>query len=381
MPTKNKQTANNRSSTALTSKVTKDQSGKKAQTMDDLIKSNSTAGVFSLKRGQQVTGKIVSISNDLMLVDIGSKSEGLIYGKEMAAASDIVKKLKAGDNLTATVVYPENDAGQTILSLRKTGSESRWQDLIDVRDDGSEIEVKALEVSRGGLIADYLGIRGFIPSTQLDLEFLKNPQNLIGKSFKVRVVEVDKNLNRLILTQRSTVSPEEADKILSKVSIGTNYKGKVVAVLPSSIFVNIEANGDLIEGIIHISEVSWEKVADLQGMFNVEDEIEAQAVGLDKESARVFLSLKQLKDDPWQTSVKNYSKEQVVTGNVAKITNFGAFIELEKGIEGLIHVSKIPAEKTLKVGEKVTCTIEEIDLSNKRIALSLMLAEKPVMYR
>jgi len=381
LPTKNKQTANNRSSTALTSKVTKDQSGKKAQTMDDLIKSNSTAGVFSLKRGQQVTGKIVSISNDLMLVDIGSKSEGLIYGKEMAAASDIVKKLKAGDNLTATVVYPENDAGQTILSLRKTGSESRWQDLIDVRDDGSEIEVKALEVSRGGLIADYLGIRGFIPSTQLDLEFLKNPQNLIGKSFKVRVVEVDKNLNRLILTQRSTVSPEEADKILSKVSIGTNYKGKVVAVLPSSIFVNIEANGDLIEGIIHISEVSWEKVADLQGMFNVEDEIEAQAVGLDKESARVFLSLKQLKDDPWQTSVKNYSKEQVVTGNVAKITNFGAFIELEKGIEGLIHVSKIPAEKTLKVGEKVTCTIEEIDLSNKRIALSLMLAEKPVMYR
>ena len=346
-----------------------------------MIKSNSTAGVFSLKRGQQVTGKIVSISNDLMLVDIGSKSEGLIYGKEMAAASDIVKKLKAGDNLTATVVYPENDAGQTILSLRKTGSESRWQDLIDVRDDGSEIEVKALEVSRGGLIADYLGIRGFIPSTQLDLEFLKNPQNLIGKSFKVRVVEVDKNLNRLILTQRSTVSPEEADKILSKVSIGTNYKGKVVAVLPSSIFVNIEANGDLIEGIIHISEVSWEKVADLQGMFNVEDEIEAQAVGLDKESARVFLSLKQLKDDPWQTSVKNYSKEQVVTGNVAKITNFGAFIELEKGIEGLIHVSKIPAEKTLKVGEKVTCTIEEIDLSNKRIALSLMLAEKPVMYR
>jgi ribosomal protein S1 len=369
----------------------------KSQDKKNLSDSVSFADLFeaslkkahSLRRNQEVVGTVVAVSPQEVLIDIGAKSEGIVVGRELSAVSDMVSKLSVGDKVDATVIFPENDAGQVVLSLRKLSGERRWTDLEEKKDNDEDIEVVALEVNRGGVICDYLGIRGFLPASQLSTAPSKL-SDLIGKNLSARVIEVDRTTNRLILSQKS---PDKKDltevlKLLSKVKMGETVKGLISAVLPFGIFVEIDLDSGAkaegktkLEGLVHVSEISWDKIDDPVKMFNVGDEVEVMVIAKDETSGRLNLSLKQLQEDPFAEISKKYTKEQEVSGPVAKVTPYGVFVTLEDNLDGLIHISKIPPDISFEVGQMVSCTVDSIDNKSRRIALVPIAKAKPILYR
>lgn len=373
----------------------------KPVTMEELLASSGYK-ILSLRRNQEVKGKVVSISPQELLIDIGAKSEGVISGRELSAVSDIVSKLSVGDQVEASVLYPENDAGQVVLSLRKLSGEKRWQELEEKKENSEDIDVVALEVNKGGVICDYLGIRGFLPASQLAYSAgsgqAKAPaklSDLIGKNLSVRVIEVDRQTNRLILSQKQ---PDKKDlgeilKLLSKVEIGEKVSGTVSAVLPFGIFVEVnldkkdsqqktEDKGKTkLEGLVHVSEISWEKIEDPTKYFKVGDKADVMVIAKDESSGRLNLSIKQLTKDPFEEVSAKYSKDQNVSGTISRVTPYGVFITLDDGLEGLIHISKIPPNVTYDIGQSVECSVDSIDIKARRIALVPVVHEKPVLYR
>jgi len=347
--------------------------------------------VSALRRNQEVTGKVVSVSPQEVLIDIGAKSEGIVFGRELSAVSDLASKLAVGDTVEATVLYPENDAGQVVLSLRKLSGEKRWAELEEKKENSEDIDVVALEVNRGGVICDYLGIHGFLPSSQLAKAPAKL-SDLIGKSLTARVIEVDRNSNRLILSQKI---PNRRDldavlKLLSRINIGDKVSGIVSAVLPFGIFVEIdieqvtkEPNEPKVklEGLVHISELSWEKIEDPARFFKVGDKVEVLVIAKDEATGRLNLSVKQLQEDPFAKVSEKYTKDSEVSGIVARVTPFGVFVTLSDGIEGLIHISKIPPNENFEVGQKVDCSVEAVDTKSRRISLVPVVLVKPILYR
>ncbi len=337
----------------------------------------------TVRRGQEVSGKIISATRNEILVDIGAKSEGIIFGREIAAAGDLVSKLAPGDTIEATVIQPENDAGQVLLSLRKLSGVKRWAELEETRDSGGEIEVLALEANRGGVICEYFGLRGFLPASQLS-QAPSKLGDLIGKRLTVTPIEVDQVSNRLIFSQKR---PDKKDlekviKTLAKVKIGDKFIGTVTAILPFGIFVEINVGeGEKIEGLVHISEISWEKTPEAPKQFSVGQEAEVIVIAKDLQTGRLNLSVKQLSDDPFAEAAAKYSKDQKVKGTVSKVTPFGVFVTLEEGVEGLVHISKIPPNIAYAVGQDIECEIESVDASVRRISLSPITTEKPILYR
>lgn len=331
----------------------------------------------ALKRGQQITGTVVDILPREVIIDVGAKSEGIISGKEFDLSADLISGLKVGDKVTANVVYPENDAGQIVLSLRRTGSEMRWEQLFAKKEGEEMLEVRGVEVNRGGLVVDYLGLRGFVPSSQLSQENIGQAESLVGKTLMARVVEADRATNRLIFSQRPAVAPEDLAKKLSKIKIGEACQAVVTAVLPFGLFATVTG----LEGLVHISELSWEKVTNPAELFKVGDKVKVLVLSIDQENGRLNLSIKQLTEDPWKKIAEKFTKEQRVTGAVTRLTPFGAFVSLAPRVDGLLHISKIPPDFNINVGDNLDCTIESVDLQSRRISLSLILKEKPVGYR
>src|SRR3990167_2106807 len=363
--------------------------------MADLLASTNYK-ILTLKRGQEIEGKVVSATPTEILIDVGGKSEGIITGRELSASRDIASKLSVGDTINVNVVYPENDAGQVVLSLRKLSGEKRWEDLVEKQKNSEEVEVVAIEANRGGVICEWSGLRGFLPASQL----AKAPSkldDLVGKNLSVRVIEVDRVTNRLIFSQKMPGKKDLGDliKLLAKVKIGDKFSGMVTAVLPFGIFVEIspkelkvEKKDDLpepgkskLEGLVHISEISWEKVDDPLKIFKVGDIVDVMVIAKDTTTGRLNLSMKQLEEDPFIEASKNYSKDQKVEGKISKVTPYGLFVVLDGGIEGLIHISKIPPNVSYNVGSEIECEIESIDTANRKISLVPIVTEKPVLYR
>lgn len=391
-------------------KAKADKSKGKPSTMEELL-AQSGYKIPSIRRGQEVTGKIVSVSSSEILVDIGAKSEGVIIGRELSLVRDMLPKLSVGDLVEVTIVYPENDAGQVVLSMRKASQDARWQDLENKKNGDEEIEVVALEVNRGGVICEYLGLRGFLPASQLT-KVPSNLSDLIGRGLRVRVIEVDRQGNRLIFSQKQ---PDIKDlkiiqKLLAKVAIGQKFAGVVSAILPFGIFVEVDLNSTTsskgttgtkgsnekardthdtldsrdshkLEGLVHISEISWEKVDDPARLFKVGDKVEVMVIAKEEATGRLNLSIKQLANDPFLEASAAFSKDEEVIGSVARVTPYGVFVTLKNGVEGLVHISKVSPNENYQIGQKITCTIESIDAGARRISLSPVAREKPVLYR
>jgi len=353
----------------------KDDTLQEPQSMDELL--NKVSLPHIPKRGQEVSGLVVSVSPSEVLVDIGGKSEGVLRGKELEFAHQMGLKFEVGDTIIATVAVAEDESGSTLLSVRSTGGVRRWKILEEKKEKQEEIEVKAIEVQRMGLLVDAGGIRGFIPATLLDSQFLGKAEELVGKTIRAQIVEVDQAQNRLILSQKPSISPKELKKKISKFKIGEKYPAIVSNILPFGVLVDLDG----VPGLIHLSEISWEKVTDPGRYFRVGDKIEVLVLGFEESQGRLNLSTKQLGEDPWQTVAKKYSLDEKVKGKVVRVTDFGVFVQLEKGIEGLLHISKIPPGVELKVGSEVDCLIESVEPEKRRISLSLVLKEKPVGYR
>ena len=249
---------------------------------------------------------------------------------------------------------------------------------------GEAIRVRGKEVNRGGLVVDVNGFFGFIPTSCFGAKVAGKIRDLINKIFEAKIIEVDREKNRLILSEKE-VSEEglikEQKEALKKIKVGDVFKGEVTGVMPFGLFVKIKIGKYPLEGLVHISEISWEKVDEPNKFYKHGDKVEVKVLIADKKTGKVNLSLKQLQGDPWLEIEKKYAVDTRVKGKVNRLAPFGAFVTLDKGIEGLIHISKIPGEKGLKIGDKVDCFVESIDKEARKISLGLVLKEKPIGYK
>lgn len=364
------------------------------KTMEELLKTTGYE-LRGLKKGQKVKGVVTSITKKMILIDIGAKTEGVVLEKEFELAMESFENLKVGDKLEAFVGSPENDRGQILLSLRQTIMNKRWEFFDELFKSKKAIKVKGLEVNKGGIIVRIRGVRGFVPSSQFGRQHLGKLNDLRNQRFEVKVIEVDREKNRLIFSEKE-VSEEETlihqAKALKTVKVGDVLEGVVSGIMPFGVFVraNIfvkkskktkEDKGMFLEGLVHISEISWEKVENPGVHFKAGDKIKVKVIGVDEKSKRLNLSVKQLFDDPWEKIAKDYQEGSKIKGKITKLAAFGAFVNVAPGVDGLIHISKIPADKEFKAGQEITCFVESIDVKLRRMSLSLALIKKPVGYK
>lgn len=346
--------------------------------MEELLAQSSVS--VGLKKGDTVEGVVVSVSSREILVDIGRKSYGIVAEWELSQVKEFASKLKPGDKVVAQVMNPENDIGYVILSLRRASNEHRWNYLTKARENGEDIDVTGLELAKGGVLVDYQNLRGFIPSTQLEGNFAVNPSSIVGKRIRVKVLEVDKAVNRLVLSQKASalgVTPTAQREKMEKLKAGDVLKGTVSGIASFGIFVDIDG----LEGLVHISEIAWEKVENPSVLFKSGEKVEVVVLDVNIDEGKLNLSIKRLTPDPWKNILDRYPIESTVTGKVVRSAPYGKFVSLEPGVEALLHVSKLTPGEEPAVGETISCVIEHIDPVRRKISLTLVPTAKPVGYR
>lgn len=339
--------------------------------------------------GDLVEGSIIEIDKGKILVDLNGVATGIISGRDMNDSSNTKDQLKNGDQVSAIVISDENIDGLIILSLRKASQMKAWDRFQEIYKNKETIKIKATEANKGGLLLDMDGIKAFLPVSQLaplhyprveganSEKILERLNSLIGIDFSVRIINIDEEGKKLILSERSALE-EEVQGALSSLKVGQKVKGKISGIVSYGIFVTF--NG--LEGLVHISEIAWGHVASPTRYGKVGDEVEILVIGVD--GGKISLSMKRLKDDPWIQIAKKFKVGDVVEGPVTRVTDFGAFVHIESDINGLIHLSEIAhevvkdANNFLKVGQKIKAKIITLDLVEHRIGLSVKeLLPKP----
>lgn len=370
-------------------KVTKAESGKgvKIETMDELLASTGYV-LKGFRRGETVMGKVTEVGSRAVFVDVGGKMEAIVSESEYETNRDYLKSLKVGDEVTAYVVSPESDGGQMVLSLRRAASDARWKQFEEAMESGSDMFGMVKETNKGGLLVEIEGVVGFVPASQLSHQAAEGLDKMVGKKVGVKVVEVDRIVNRLVLSEKAVTDAGEIEqrrKLLELVKVGANYKGKIVGIVPFGVFVEVMVkngpNETKLEGLVHISEISWEKIDSVSSSLKDGDTVDVQVIGTDEENGKLALSIKRLTDDPWKRVAAGYQIDSKHKGNVVKVAPYGVFVHLDKGIEGLIHASKMPADKSYKVGDNVDVFVESVDLEKRRLSLGVVLTAKPVGYK
>lgn len=357
----------------------------KGITMAELL-ARAKNKVQTFAKGQRIEAKVLSKTETAVIFDIGGKSEGIVKGKGFVDAKEFIEGLKVGDTVLATLLVPESRDGTIILGLVDAMKDVAWNKLSEAKKSGEEVPVLGKGVQAAGFVVDVYGLEGFIPMSQMGKEITGNAQNLVGKYFKARVMEVDK-LNKKVVLSEKEVS--EAGNIalvkeaLKKIKEGEIYDGVVTTVAPFGAFVKIEvpvkkAKAE-VEGLVHVSEISFSRVNLPSDVLKQGDKVNVKVLAAHE--GKLALSIKKAQKDPWEGVEAKYKPEDKVTGKVVRISDFGAFIELEPGVEGLIHITQIPPSLKLSVGQEVKCTIEEVNKKDKRIALGLVLTKVPVGYK
>ncbi len=345
--------------------------------------------VRNFHKGQRVEATLLSKADNLLVFDIGGKSEGLVKEKGYNDAREFIEKLKVGDKVLATVLVPETSEGTTILALKDAIKDESWVKLEKAAKDGEAVPVLGRAVNPSGFVVDVQGVEGFIPTSQMGKEALAGAQNLVGKYFKAKVIEVNKTDNKVVLSEKEVSEAGDialAKKALKDIKEGAVYDGVVTTIAPFGAFVKIEVKSKdekgkaaQLEGLVHVSEISYKKVALPSDVLKVGDEVKVKVLA--SHVGKLALSMKQALKDPWSDVEKKYKLEQKITGKVVRISDFGVFVEIDPGIEGLIHITKIPPTQKITVGSEVKCIIEEINVKDKRIALGLVLTSIPLGYK
>ncbi len=355
----------------------------KPQTMEELL-AQTDEKISGLKQKEFVTGTLADKRKNTIYFDIGAKTEGIVTGKELKRVQDFTDQLEIGDQVEVQVRVPENDRGQTLLSLRKAAVDHAWDFFREKKETGETIEVYGKEESHGGLVVRApFGRLGFIPGSQIGEKYDQDSRKMVGGKIKVKVLEVKRDQNRLVFSERLVSEPEvvkEEKELIDSLNEGDKFKAEVVRVEPFGLFVEVEKDETTIEGLVHISEVSWEKVNKLQEKYKPGDKVEV--VLLNKKGDRLQFSIKRKEADPWEGIEEKYPEEEQFKGEVVRKASFGALVQLEPGIEGLIHISKIPPDVNLEVGQEVQCYVETLDKENRRLSLGLVLTgEKIPIYK
>lgn len=353
----------------------------KPVTMDDLLE-NQTA-VTSLVAGDIVEGTILSVKKHEIWIDLHEHGLGLVVRREIGFGRD---ELEPGQDVTASVIEPEMPDGNVLLSLRKAVKDRGWDELVRLQQSGEVIEVRAYDANRGGLLIELEGIRGFLPVSQLSAEhyprvagadkdeILQKLHALVKQPLRVRILDTDRKEGKLIFSEKEAVR-EDMQKRLGSLKEGDSVEGVVTGVVDFGAFVNVEG----IEGLIHISEISWDRVENPSDYVKPGDRIKAKIIAIDRD--RLSLSLKQTQEDPWIKEVDKYKVGDTVDGTVTRITPFGAFIQLSPAVEALVHVSELSSESSadpeeiFKLHETKQFKILAIDKDARKISLSLKATE------
>lgn len=364
---------------------------KPAASMADLMKTVKSPFV-TLSKGKIVEGVITKLTPSEILVDIHAKSEAVVLEKDKNILRTLLSSLKAGDKVTVGVLNPESDAGHPVVSLRRFLSNAAWDTLKAIQQKGETLEVEVLEFTRGGFIVDSkFGITGFLPSSQVMLNELpsasQNSGDLLGRTIQVYITELNKEARKVVFSQRPVISTKEFSEIVKNFKEGQKIESTISHVTSFGLFVVIpvpKREKMTIDGLVHISEVAWEEVTNLQSMYQVGHKIECVVVKVDMGSKRLDLSIKRLQEDPFEKIAKQIASDQKLSGTVRKITALGVIVDLvldEKSVEGLIRKEKIPPTVSYEEGQKVQAVVTEIDKRKHRILLSPVLKEKPIGYR
>ncbi len=355
------------------------------RTMDDLL-ALYTQSVKVFSRGDRVKGKVVEKRPDALVVDIGGKSEALVKGSAFDESRGFIKNIEIGDEVEARVIVSETPDGFTILSLRQAAADANWDKIKKAKDKKKAIKVMGKSVSSSGILVEVDGLIGFIPSSHMGKKTTKKINNLVGKRFKAKVIEVDRDANKIVLSERAVSEGEEielAEKAIKNVKEGEIFEGKVITVVDFGCFVQVQLKVGKktipVEGLVHVSEMGWEKVEKPSDMVKEGDKVKVKVIGT--EPGKLALSMKQAGEDPWEKVEKKYGVDAKVKGKISKMTDFGAFVSIEPGIEGLIHITKIPPDRKLRKGDEVNAYVEDVDKKNHRLSLGLVLTAKPVGYK
>ena len=347
----------------------------------------------TFKRGEIITGNIVKILKGEILVDVGGRAEGVVSGRETKLEGE-KPTFKEGDEILVYVIKGENELGQIELSIRRTGTARKWFMLTKAETNDEPVTVTVIEANTGGVIVDIGGgLRGFIPTSQLehsriyplggytnkkdaDKELQTKLAELIGQEIEVKVIEIDREKNRVIFSEKKVTNSGELDKraeTLVKVKVGDNLEGEITGIAPFGLFVNAEG----LEGLVHLSEISWDKVVNPADFHNVGDKVKVQIIGIEDGGKRVAYSIKRLLEDPWDQIVKDYKVGQRVQGEVTKIVDYGAFVRIGDGLNGLVHISELSdklvrnPEKIVELGQTYELEIISISKEERHLGLSL----------
>lgn len=364
----------------------KSTSKKSSLTMSDLLEKYG-GQVKALQRGQKLTGKVVDKTSKRLVMDINRKSEGLVAEKAFTEAKDYIRTLEIGDDIIASVIIPETPEGYTILSLRGAQEEASWRKIDKAQKENLPLVVLGKSTASSGVLVEIDSLTGFIPNSQLGKVISKNPKDLINEHFKVKILETNRRTNKIVLSEKEVSDAEDikmAKMALKKIKVGEVYEGVITNVMNFGCFVEIKTSLDKkkkvsVEGLVHISEISWDKVDNISKVCGEGKKVKVKVIGV--EGNKLSLSIKQAQDDPWLKADRKYKVDSKHKGSVVKLSDFGAFVQLEPGIEGLIHMTKIPPGNILDKGQEVNIYVEEIDSKAKKLSLGLVLTTKPVGYK
>lgn len=355
---------------------------KKVQSMEELL-SEYGEKLKPLSENDVVEGTVVNVTKAGIWLDLGVYGTGLAVGHEVVDAG--YKDAGPGDKITSSVIVPEMDEGYALLSLKKASREMVWEKLADVQKSGQVLSVKPFDANKGGLLMEHEEIKGFLPVSQLSTEhyprvtdkdeILNRLSALVGKSLSVVILDVDKKEGKLIFSEKEATK-DVLSEAISKIDINKKVKGKVTGVVDFGIFMNIDG----IEGLVHISEIAWDRVEDPANYAKVGDNLEVMVIG--KEQDKISLSLKRLSPDPWAKEVSHIKVGDSIEGEVTRITPFGAFVRVTKSVEALVHISELSEEhianpsEVVEVGKKYKFKVISVDADNHKLALSLKGAAK-----
>ncbi|GAA0923981.1 30S ribosomal protein S1 [Nonomuraea longicatena] len=334
--------------------------------------------------GDIVEGTVVKVDRDEVLLDIGYKTEGVIPSRELSIKHDVdpADVVEVGEHVEALVLQKEDKEGRLILSKKRAQYERAWGTIEKIKDEDGIVTGTVIEVVKGGLILD-IGLRGFLPASLVEMRRVRDLQPYVGRELEAKIIELDKNRNNVVLSRRAWL--EQTQSEVRQTFLNTLQKGQVRKGVVSSI-VNFGAFVDLggVDGLVHVSELSWKHIDHPSEVVEVGQEVTVEVLDVDMERERVSLSLKATQEDPWQQFARTHQIGQVVPGRVTKLVPFGAFVRVEEGIEGLVHISELAErhveipEQVVQVGDEIFVKIIDIDLDRRRISLSLKQANEGV---
>jgi small subunit ribosomal protein S1 len=353
--------------------------------VDGHIVPNYDATLHPFQEGDVVSGHVVRIDNDEVLVDIGYKSEGVIPSTELSIRKSVdpSDEVQLGEQVDALVLTKEDQDGRLILSKKRARFEKAWRRIEGAAESGEPVEGQVIEVVKGGLIID-LGVRGFLPASLVDIRRVPNLDEYMGQKIETKVIELNRSRNNVVLSRRAVLEEqrkEDRERILDRLQPGQVVEGKISNIVDFGAFVDLDG----IDGLIHISELSWSHVNHPSEILSIGNTVSVKVLDIDRDRQRISLGLKQTQEDPWQRVVDTYNVGDELEGTVTKVVTFGAFVEILDGVEGLVHISELAQHhvenprELIRPGDPVRVKILEIDSERRRLSLSIKRVEGQVL--